>query len=159
LKQLSQTFIKIENVLVVIGIILTMLIVFVNVVTRYVFHVGVGWSEELVRYVMIWITFIGMGIAIRTKDHVAIDFFVNKLGRRNRKWVDFAGNLIACFFCLFLFISSLILTVHVFQDGQISAGLQIPMGFVYALLPISTAISTFRYFILVFTGQPVSENI
>ena len=125
-----------------------MLITFVNVIARYVFRIGVGWSEELVRYIMIWITFIGMDIAIRTHDHVAIDFFVNRLKDNIRKWTDLAGYLIACLFCLFLFFSSLVLTIHVFQDEQISAGLQIPMGYVYLLLPPITFISTVRYLIL-----------
>ena len=154
MKQIYYTFIRVENAAVIIGIILTMLITFGNVITRYIFRIGVGWSEELVRYLMIWITFIGMDIAIRTNEHVAIDFFVNLLREGRRQFAEIVGHLISFLFYLFLFVSSLVLTVHVFQDEQISAGLQIPMGYIYLLLPLITFISTVRYLVhLVITAM------
>jgi len=153
LHKVNQIFIKTENAFVIIGIILTMIITFTNVITRYVFHIGVGWSEELVRFIMIWITFIGMGIAIRTNEHVSIDFFYNLLDVKKRKYASHISYFIATFFCAFLFVSGFILTMKVFRLGQISAGLQIRMGFIYLILPISTFISMIRYAVLVFTGD------
>jgi C4-dicarboxylate transporter DctQ subunit len=153
LKNLKRSFEQIEDGLVILGIVLTMLITFGNVITRYVFHVGAGWSEELVRFIMIWVTFIGMSIAIRTGSHVSIDFFVKRLGGKMNKEVYRIGYLLGTSFCLFLFVSSVILTFKVFRQEQISAGLQIPMGFIYLILPVTTLISTFRYFILVIVGE------
>jgi len=153
LRKLNYSFQQIENGLVILGIIMTMLITFTNVITRYIFHVGVGWSEELVRFIMIWITFIGMGIAIRNGSHVSIDFFVKKLGRKIKKQADRIGHLLAASFCFFLFVSSLILTFKVFRQEQITAGLQIRIGFIYLILPATTLISTIRYFILMFVGE------
>ena len=153
MQRVNRIFIRTENAFVIVGIILTMLITFTNVIARYVFHIGVGWSEELVRFTMIWITFIGMGIAIRTNEHVSIDYFYNLLDVKKRRYASRIVYFIATFFCAFLFVSSLILTANVFRLEQLSAGLQIRMGFIYSMLPVATFISTIRYSVLVFTGD------
>ena len=147
---MNRLLIKIENNFIVIGFILTVLIISAAVTARYIFHFGVGWSEELVRYIMIWITFVGLGVAIRTEEHVAIDFFVEKLGRHKKRVIKRIGHFICFLFCLLLFASSLMLTIKVFYRGQITAGLQIPMGVIYSMLPVAMLISTFRYLILIF---------
>ncbi|MFT6642156.1 MAG: C4-dicarboxylate transporter DctQ subunit, partial [Flavobacteriaceae bacterium] len=49
------------------------LILFANVVARYVFNWGVPWAEELVRYEIIWMVFIGGSVAVRKGIHIGID--------------------------------------------------------------------------------------
>jgi TRAP-type C4-dicarboxylate transport system permease small subunit len=94
-----------------------------------------------------------MGIAIRTNEHVSIDYFYNLLDVKKRRYASRIVYFIATFFCAFLFVSSLILTANVFRLEQLSAGLQIRMGFIYSMLPVATFISTIRYSVLVFTGD------
>jgi C4-dicarboxylate transporter DctQ subunit len=155
LRNLVQSLNKMEDGAVTIGILLTVVITFGNVVARYLFRIGSGWPEESVRYLMIWISFIGMGIGIRTQSHIVVDFFVEKMfGDHNfkRTLVDRLGYLVACLFGLFLFISSLVLTLKVFNQKQISAGLEIPMWIAYAMLPVATSISTIRYLLMAIKG-------
>ena len=143
------------------GILLTVIVVFASVVARYFFGTGVGWSEDIVRYMMIWISFLGLGIGIRKGSHITVDFFVEKVfGHNNvkRKYVDRVINMITCFFSFFLFVSSLLLTVYVFQTEQISAGLQIPMWIVYATLPLSTLAAVTRSFMKGLTATGHDEK-
>jgi C4-dicarboxylate transporter DctQ subunit len=152
---LDRSLNKIEDGVVTIGIFLTVVITFGNVVARYLFRAGSGWPEESVRYLMIWISFIGMGIGIRTQSHIVVDFFVEKVfGHHNpkRTRVNRMGYSVACFFSLFLFVSSLVLTLKVFEQGQISAGLEIPMWIAYAMLPVATFLSTLRYLLIAVRG-------
>ncbi len=157
MKKTYEIFNKFENGFVITGIILTMLITLVSVIMRYIFRMGAGWSEELVRFIMIWITFVGMGIAIRTGSHVSIDYFCNLLSPKKRRLITRGVYLVATLFCVFLFVSSLILTLHVLRLQQISAGLQIRMGYIYAMLPFAALISTLRYGYLFLNGDNTDD--
>ena len=54
-------------------------LVFVNVVCRYVFNFSLIWVEELTRYMMVWLGFLGSGLVLRFGAHVAVDFFQDLL--------------------------------------------------------------------------------
>jgi len=63
-------------------------LVFVNVVARYVLNFSIIWAEEVSQYLMIWIAFLGAGLALREGRHVALellhDFLPGTLGRKVR---------------------------------------------------------------------------
>ena len=68
------------NQWVVIGLMGSMAaLVFANVVSRYVFNHSIIWVEELTQYQMIWITYLGAGLALRQGRHVAVDLVEDHL--------------------------------------------------------------------------------
>ena len=73
-------------------------LVFVNVVTRYVFNFSIIWAEEVSQYLMIWIAYLGAGLALREGRHVAVEMLQDRLptalGRRVRMAV---GGLVLAF--------------------------------------------------------------
>jgi TRAP-type C4-dicarboxylate transport system permease small subunit len=109
-------------------------IIFAQVVARYALSNSLSWSEEIGRYIFVWMTFIGSAIAVRNKLHVALDMFVVRLPRSLQK------------LCLMIsYVSMMIFTGVVIYGGykfvlkgsnQISAALQLPMHYVYLVLPI-----------------------
>lgn len=155
MKRFYDILLRVEDWFVIIGIVLTMLITFGNVFARYFFKIGAGWPEESVRFIMIWVTFVGMDIGIRTHKHVAIDYFVNLFSHGKRAPINRVVNFVSMLFCVFLFVSSLILTLKVFRLEQISAGLQIPMGYIYTILPVTTLGSAIRYAAIVWNGEEI----
>ena len=50
------------------------LLIFAQVICRYVFNYSLYWSEELGRYTLIWITFLGASVGFKRKAHVGVDF-------------------------------------------------------------------------------------
>jgi TRAP-type transport system small permease protein len=54
-------------------------LVFTNVVCRYVFNFSIIWAEELSQYLMVWITFLGAGLAMREGRHVAVEMLQDAL--------------------------------------------------------------------------------
>ncbi|HEX6723437.1 MAG TPA: TRAP transporter small permease [Burkholderiaceae bacterium] len=58
------------------------LLVFANVVGRYVFNHSFVWAEELSRYMMVWVGFLGAGLVLRVGAHIAVDVFQDLLPRR-----------------------------------------------------------------------------
>jgi TRAP-type C4-dicarboxylate transport system permease small subunit len=73
-------------------------LVFVNVVARYVFNFSIIWTEEISQYLMIWIAYLGAGLALREGRHVAVEMLQDRLptalGRKVRMAV---GGLVLLF--------------------------------------------------------------
>jgi hypothetical protein len=57
-------------------------LVFANVVSRYLFNFSIIWVEELTRYMMVWVGFIGSGLVLRFGAHIAVDVFQDLLPAR-----------------------------------------------------------------------------
>lgn len=60
-------------------------LVFFNVVCRYVFNHSFIWAEEVSQYLMVWVAFLGAGLALRQGRHVAIEFFQDRLPSRAQR--------------------------------------------------------------------------
>src|SRR3954463_1749013 len=60
-------------------------LVFGNVVLRYGFNSGIAISEELSRWMLVWLTFLGAIVALREHAHIGIDTLVKRLGRGGKR--------------------------------------------------------------------------
>lgn len=73
-------------------------LVFANVVSRYLFNHSIIWVEELTQYEMIWITWLGAGLALREGRHVAVDLLEDRLAAPLRRAVRTAVALVMLVF-------------------------------------------------------------
>ena len=109
-----------------------------QVFTRFVLGDPSSFTDELSRYLLIWIGLLGAGYAAGRQQHLAIDLLPSKLSGRARFYV---GALIEC--CIFLFALSVLvfggsrLVLLTLSLGQTSAALHVPIGYVYLALPLS----------------------
>ncbi len=106
-----------------------------GVLFRYVFRSPLGWSEELSRYVMIWMALLSVALCIWRHEHVGVTMFVKKLPRTLAKGVVFASN---GFVLAFLSV----LTIYGFQmaqrgKAQIATGLGTSMEWWLMAVPVS----------------------
>ena len=68
-------------------------IVIVTVVTRYGFNYVLSWSEEVPRYLLIWISFLGAAACVDLRDHIAFDYLYKRFPDRVRRAVQLLINL------------------------------------------------------------------
>lgn len=106
------------------------ILVFGNVVARYGFNSGITISEELSRWMFIWMTFLGAVVALRERGHLGMDMLVSRLPRMGKKCCLVLGQL------LMLYIVGLVL-VGSWEQAVINADVQAPvsgapMAIVYA---------------------------
>lgn len=112
-------------------------VITLQVVSR-VFFTAVGWTEEVARFLLVWITFLAATLAFRRGRHIAVTFVVDALPGLPRRLARIAALLVALGFLLGLIaIGWEYMQVQSFQK---SASLRLSMTWVYAVMPLAAAI-------------------
>ncbi len=134
-----------EKLVISVGLIVLSIVVVVTVVTRYFFGYSPDWSDELPRFLAVWITFIGMSYCVRKGEHVLIDILFTKLKGRVQKVFHIVLLVISFVFLVYLMFLSYELTEKVFASNQKSVTLGISMGYVYMAVPIGCFLSAVNF--------------
>ena len=145
LGRLNQISNKVEKAFLAAAIIVCSLLLFVNVVLRYVFLAPIYWAEEFVRYLMVWMIFIGASQVTLWGGHVAVDIVPRVLSKRGNAILAFIVNVICILFCILLAYLSLKQMLRVMRAGQISPALEIPMWIAYLSIPAGTVLMLIRF--------------
>jgi TRAP-type transport system small permease protein len=83
------------------------LLVFGNVVLRYAFNSGITVSEEMSRWLFVWLTFLGAIVAIKERGHLGTDMLVARLPVWGKKLCFVVGHVLMLYVCWLLFAGSL----------------------------------------------------
>lgn len=138
---------SIEAILVVIFGLLVIDVVW-QVVSRYVIGQSSSFTEEFARFALIWLTVLGAAYINGSKEgHLSMDFLLAKLPpekKASRQKV--IQVLMAVFALVVMIIGGGNLVYTTLSLGQISPALQVPLGYVYAIVPISGLIIIFFSF-------------
>ncbi|KUO48813.1 MAG: hypothetical protein APF76_18200 [Desulfitibacter sp. BRH_c19] len=129
---------KINTVVEVIlfSMLVTMTIaVFLQILFRYLLNAPLYWTEELSRYLMIWIVYLGSSVGIKRGAHVGFSYFVNLVGPKIANWFYMMSFLGIAAFCVNITYYGLIVALR--NMKQLSPALQLPIGFVYMALPVA----------------------
>lgn len=109
-----------------------------QVVSRFLVGRPSSFTDELAGYLLIWVGLLGAAYATGKKQHLAIDLISKKLSEeKNRRLQTLINILIAAFALIVLVIGGSNLVYIAFHLNQISSALQIPVGYVYLVLPLS----------------------
>ena len=132
---------QIDRVLawVVIGVMAVLVLdVLWQVFTRFVLRSPSSFTEELARYLLIWVGLLGASYATGQQQHLAVDLLPQKLKGQRRAYLElFIQACIFLFALLVLVIGGGRLVWVSLYLGQTSAALQVPLGYVYVVVPIS----------------------
>lgn len=109
-----------------------------QVFSRYIMDSPSSITEEMARYLLIWIGILGAAYASGQQEHLAINLLEEKLNKKNRKRLRIGIDLLIIFFCATVLIIGGGNLVYVNYDlGQTSAALEIPLYIVYLVAPLS----------------------
>ena len=107
MKKLNALFFKLAEVTLVIMLSAMVIMVFGNVVLRYGFNDGIISSEEISRFLFIWITFLGAIVTFRDNGHLGLDSVVRKLSTRGKKLAFTLSNVLMLGCCTLMFYGTL----------------------------------------------------
>jgi C4-dicarboxylate transporter DctQ subunit len=120
------------------------LLLFVNVVLRYVFLAPISWAEELTLYLMAWIVFVGSSVAVRTRGHIAIDLLPLALSPSGRRRLALTIAFLMLVFLAVFFFYSAEHTLRVRSVGQVMPVMRSPMWLAYLAMPVGSALMFLR---------------
>lgn len=124
-------------------------IVFCNVLLRYLTNVSIPWSEEVARHLMIWLTFLGAGPVMRSGGHIAVDNLQDALPRAAGIALRIVvATLLFAFFLVMVWYGWAYMQRNLFQT---TAATQISFAWIYAAIPVGGVLLCI-HFLLVLRG-------
>jgi len=136
-----KTKLYLDNViahLLVILMALMVLNVTWQVLSRYVFQNPSSFTDELSRYMLIWVGMLGSAYVAGKNEHLAIDILLTKVGKKTQdKLMIIICICILAFALVVMVIGGLNLVYLTFILDQKSATLQVPMAIIYGIIPFS----------------------
>ncbi|GGP07499.1 TRAP transporter small permease [Oceanobacillus neutriphilus] len=116
----------------------TVVVIFMQVVMRYVFGNSLAWSEEISRYAFIWLIYIGVSYGVKRNKHLGVDALSMLFQRKGRLIIAMIANISFLIFALVMTYYGVDIVARVTRT---SAALQIPLFWVY-LAPVAGMILT-----------------
>ncbi|MGO1501533.1 MAG: TRAP transporter small permease [Marinobacter sp.] len=137
LKQIERGLDAIIQPVVFAGMAALIGVITLQVVSRVLFS-AVGWTEEVARFLLVWITFLAATLAFQRGRHIAVTFAVEALPGPLRQTARIVATLaVIAFMVTLAVIGYRYMQVQSFQK---SSSLRLSMSYVYAVIPISAAI-------------------
>lgn len=125
-----------------------------QVFSRYILRNPSSFTDELARYLLIWIGLLGASYGVSKKIHLAIELFTANLSDKQRLISDIFIYAVIFLFALFVMVVGGIRLMHItLVLNQISAALQVKIGYVYSVIPLSGVLMMF--YALVFVVEDV----
>lgn len=135
---------KIELYICIILITLMTSLIFIQVIARYAFGNSLSWSEELARYMFIWLIYLGISYGAKIMKHIKIDAGLKLFPQKMRPYIQIIGDIFFLIFSVFIIITSLNLVQKQITLGQKSSAMQIPMWIIYAAPLVGFTLTAIR---------------
>lgn len=140
MKKISDILEKILKIVCSFLIGVMTLVIVLQVISRFAGS-PFTWSEEMGRYLFVWVTFYGVALAIKTDSHTALTFVLDKVSDGVRPYLRILNKVFIAIIGIVLCIGGAKLIS--IASVQQSSALQIPMSLVYSCIPISGALIVF----------------
>ena len=129
MKRLIDAYCRALGWIIVACLAVMVVLVFGNVVLRYAFNSGITASEELSRWLFVWMTFLGGIVALHERAHLGTDILLSRLGVAGRRACYVLAHLLMLYVCWLMFKGALA-QVRVNLDTT-SPVMELPMALFY----------------------------
>ncbi|MCY6484131.1 TRAP transporter small permease [Clostridium aestuarii] len=137
-------FDRIEEYILIILFPLMTLIVFAATVSRYLNLVSMPWSEELARYIMAWMAYIGASLGVKRSAHLGVEVIVNLFPERLKKFAGILRVVIILLFNVLVIMFSYKIIMHQIKIEQLSPAMGIPIWVAYLSVPVGSFMMCIR---------------
>lgn len=133
-----------------------------QVVGRYFLNSSTSFTDELSRFLFIWVSLLGAAYVLGKRGHIAITGLIDMTPRKTRRSIDiFIAGLVIVFAVLVLGFGGWLLVERNLRLGQVTPAMLVPVAYVYAVIPLSgvlTAIYAVLVTLEIATGQDVAAK-
>ena len=155
LQLLNRVIDLFEKYTITIAFAVATLLLFTNVVLRYVFDTGLSWVLETVQYLFAWVVLIGAAHGVKVGIHLGIDILIEKLSPHIRKFAVLLAVLCCLAFVVIVDYQSIIYIMKIQQWGDRTQDLQIPQWIPYLAIPIGLTLMLYHF---LFIGWQVLKD-
>ncbi|HCX61859.1 TRAP transporter small permease [Sedimentibacter sp.] len=122
---------NLEKIILVILLGATSVVIGLQVFMRYVLQSSLSWSEEIARYMFVWLTYIGISYGVKADRHIKVDAAMYMFPKNIRKYVALIGDILFLAFAIIIVVTSYGVSGKIIMSGQTSPAVGLPMGLVY----------------------------
>jgi TRAP-type C4-dicarboxylate transport system permease small subunit len=140
LEGISRSIDKTLSYVVAVLLVAMSLAVFGNVVCRYFLDFSLAWYEEVSRFLLLWIVFLGAIIALIRGDHLGIDVLLLVLSPRVRRMVVLLSDLLVLIALVIMFKGGWEMAIDSLKSGWVASSVPILYGWVYMVGPVSAGL-------------------
>ncbi len=118
---------------------------------RYALNSALSWSEELARFLLVWVSFLGAALATYRGSHIGINILFDRLPPRAQLWL---GRIVDAM--IIMFVGSVLIggiKILPFVSMRVAPTLHIPMSIPYLIMPIAAGIILFQVFVRLLIGS------
>lgn len=120
------------------------LVIGVEVARRFLLQAASLWGEEIARYSLIYLVWIGASYAVRTRTHIRVDLIFGLVPRRHHIWIHTLAEFATLVFCVIAFYFSVRPIFSAIEFGAVTEGLRISRAYALAAVPLGFALTTVR---------------
>ena len=133
-----------EEIFVAVAMAVAVSLAFIEVILRQ-FGSSLGFTHELVNYLLIWVGLIGASIGVREKTHLGVDILINAFEPKTQKAIIIVTLWISAAFTFTIAILGYQHVLDILAFGQVSPELEVPLYIPRMLIPIAFGLMTIRF--------------
>lgn len=145
MKALDATLLGIEEILLKALFVILPLLCLLQVISRFILHIPVPWSEEAMRVLFMWATFIGASLAVKRGAHLSVTALVNILPEAPREIVALAIGLVCAVLCLYFSYNGLAVSMMEADSGETLPVSGLPTYISSMAIPIGFLLMAVRF--------------
>ncbi|WP_419821908.1 TRAP transporter small permease [Anoxybacterium hadale] len=135
---------KLELTICILLMSLMTIIIFIQVIMRYVMANSLVWSEELARYLFIWLIYMGISYGAKIMKHIKIEAALGMFPKKIRPLVVILGDVLFLGFSIFIAYTAFTVVQKQLVLGQTSPAMQMPMWVIYAAPMVGFSLTAIR---------------
>lgn len=135
---------RFEEATCLIALSMSVVVLFVNVVLRYCFRTGFAWSDEAVRYLIIYVTMIGLGMGIRNNATISVDLLLQMSSESSKRILHIVIFAIQIIFGMVMTFASSKLLLMSWKMNEHTLAMDIPIIIPYSPLLIGSLLVIYR---------------
>lgn len=141
LKKINDRF---EEYFAAVLLVIMTILIFFQVISRFILNTPLAWSEETARYIFIWLIYISAALAVKRQEHIRVEIGLVLLKGKGKKIGYIITDIIFLIFSYFLVKDGFLLVQKLTEHGQTSPAVGFSMNYIYAIIPIGYGLMTVR---------------
>jgi TRAP-type C4-dicarboxylate transport system, small permease component len=145
---LNRILDSIEKYLMMLLMFAATIVTIVQVAARYVFNNSLYWSEEFILYALITMSFLAASMGVRYSAHISVEAIYAFVGPRVARLLKVFSAILGLVFAGSIIYYGGRLFLNTLNMGQLSTAMQIPVAYVYFIIPLSGVFMLIRYMLV-----------